>query len=63
MKTSKLHTYKGWQFQMQSYANWLLVRTSDGFTTHHNSFDGCKLFIRDHGDAADPDASYEAQFA
>ena len=57
--TSKTHIYKGWTFFQVRRGQWALIRLSDEFTTHHNSYAGCKLFIRKHGAAADPDASYE----
>jgi hypothetical protein len=56
---SKLHSYKGWTFQQARRSHWILVRISDGYTSWHRSFDGCRLFISQHGTALNPDASYE----
>jgi hypothetical protein len=60
---SKVHTLKGWSFYQSNRGQWLLVRISDGFRSWHNSYDGCCRYIRKHGNAADPDASYEAAMA
>jgi hypothetical protein len=59
MTNSRAHYYKGWSFRQHARSRWGLLRLSDGFMTWHNSYQGCRSFIRQHGQAANPDQSYE----
>ena len=60
---TKTHIYQEWTFFQVRRSQWALIRLSDGFTTHHNSYDGCRRFIKQHGTAANPDQSYELAMA
>lgn len=54
-----IHHFQGWSFSQQCRGQWTLLRLSDGFKSWHQSYQGCKSFIRLHGAAVDPDQSYE----
>lgn len=63
MSTSRAHYYKGWSFRQHARGRWGLLRLADGYTSWHNSYGGCKSFIRQYGEAPDPDQSYERAMA
>lgn len=60
---TKAHYYKGWTFRQHSRGHWGMLRLSDCFMSWHNSYDGCRRFIRSHGTADNPDQSYELSMA
>jgi hypothetical protein len=59
---TRTYTYKGWTYGQQTKGHWILTRLSDGYTSWHQSSQGCRSFIRLYGTAADPDLSLELSY-
>jgi hypothetical protein len=63
MSAARTHYYKGWSFRQHARGRWGLLRLTDGYISWHNSYGGCRSFIRLYGEASDPDQAYERALA